>query len=172
MDTVHLSETEYYGLKARLRRWRSSWSEDWIEDCLQDALLLALKTWDGRSKFGTWIYRCAGWTSTDRLRDCYGRSGNRKLAREIQAPELLFESLIDPEFGPAEVAERQDEIWRAREIAGTLSPRMRQVIESKVLGLTHQEVAEQMGVAPGTVGQHLHLMRKRLGHGLLRRESR
>lgn len=171
MDTVHLSDNEYGALWGLLRKWRPTWDEQWIEDCLQDSLLKALSTWDGRSKFQSWVYRCISWTSSDRLRDCYGRSGNRKLAREIQGPELLFKSLVDPALGPVEIAERQDEIRRAQRIAGTLSPRMQHVVELKALGFTHQEVAEQMGVAPGTVAQHLHLMRKRLCQGPLRTDA-
>ncbi len=166
MERPTISEKDYRGLRAFLRRRRPNWNEDWVEDCLQDGLLKALRYWNGKDRFFTWACHCIWWASADRLRDCYGRTDRRKIKREVQASDLVFESTIDPSLGPVGEAERRDEVQRAIRITDSLSPRMRHVVKLKALGLTHQEVAEQLGVAAGTVAQHLHLMRKQLWPGV------
>lgn len=45
----------------------------------------------------------------------------------------------------------------------TLTPRQREVLRRYVSGETHAQIARGIGCAPGTVKQHIHDIRDRLG---------
>lgn len=71
--------------------------------------------------------------------------------------------LPDPQPGPdAEVSALllREEVWAA---LGNLSPRQRAaVVQRYYLEMSEAEMAEEMGIAPGTVKWHLHQARERL----------
>lgn len=75
----------------------------------------------------------------------------------------LYELLPDPQPGPdAQVSAHllREEVWTA---LGNLSPRQRAaVVQRYYLEMSEAEMAEEMGIAPGTVKWHLHQARERL----------
>lgn len=75
----------------------------------------------------------------------------------------FYELLPDPRPGPdAQVSARilREEVWAA---LGRLSPRQRAaVVQRYYLEMSETEMAEEMGIAPGTVKWHLHQARERL----------
>jgi RNA polymerase sigma-70 factor (ECF subfamily) len=75
----------------------------------------------------------------------------------------LYELLPDPRPGPdKEVSARllREEVWAA---LGRLSPRQRATIVRRYyLEMSEAEMADEMGIAPGTVKWHLHQARERL----------
>ena len=75
----------------------------------------------------------------------------------------LYELLPDPEPGPAAQLSAhllREEIWAA---LGRLSPRQRAaIVQRYYLGMSEAEMADEMGIAAGTVKWHLHQARERL----------
>lgn len=119
---------------------------DLANDALQETLV---RIWDDLptlrdpDRYDAWTYRIT-------CRACY-----RLAKRERRAPVTMAVEPLAPESSPFEssVAD-QDEMERAFR---RLSPEHRAVLVLHYyLGLTISEVAEALGIAPGTVGSRLH----------------
>ena len=110
------------------------------EDCAQEAWISALRglpEFRRDARFGTWIHRIA----VNQALQMQRRSGVRQ-QRETELPDTLS-------VGPGRRdALLEDRIARALD---QVPDRMRQVLVlHDVEGYTHQEIAERMGVRPGT----------------------
>ena len=132
------------------------------EDVSQDAWVRAfekLGSFRGEAAFGTWMHRLAVNTALNRLR----RQGRR--------PEV--ESAAEPPRAPPEP---DDRILNQRVLGlalDCLPEGYRKVlVMHDVEGMTHEEIAEQLGVAIGTSKSQLHKARARMRDLLSPNEGR
>lgn len=122
------------------------------EDISQDVWVRAfrkLDTFRGESGFGTWIHRVARNAALSRLRKTKNRS------------EVALEDGPSPAArGPEEIVLSRKMLERALDL---LPSGYREVlILHDVEGLTHQEIADSLGVAVGTSKSQLHKARARM----------
>jgi RNA polymerase sigma-70 factor (family 1) len=124
--------------------------ESSAEDVVQDAFV---RIWNGRERIDpsqslkAFAYRTVRNLSLNRIRD--GKTRDALLAERYEAPASATPD-PDDELARADLAER------LREWIVELPPRQREALElSRFEGLTHEEVAEAMGVSPRTVNNHL-----------------
>jgi RNA polymerase sigma-70 factor (ECF subfamily) len=146
-----------YGLCLRMTRDPAG-----AEDCAQEAFLnawRALKRFETRSSFGTWLHRIAVNVVLSR---------RRKSATQAELPPLP----ADPNDDPAEVAGEWtlDTPIEEREIEAAVAGLPEGARDALVLcgiyGYSHPEAAGMLGVAEGTCKAQLHraraLLRARL----------
>lgn len=146
-----------YGLCLRMTRDRAG-----AEDCAQEAFLnawRALKRFETRSSFGTWLHRIAVNVVLSR---------RRKAATQAELPPLP----ADPDEEPVEatgewtldtpVEEREIEAA----VAGLPEGARDALVLCGIYGYSHPEAADMLGVAEGTCKAQLHraraLLRARL----------
>jgi RNA polymerase sigma-70 factor, ECF subfamily len=111
------------------------------------AIWRGLSRFRGDSALSTWIYRIAI------------RSALRVRARRPQTETLAFEP-VGEDRNPALESERSRQVRRA---LSRLTADHRTVLALFSLdGLSHQEIAETLGIPEGTVWSRLHLARKKL----------
>ena len=129
------------------------------EELTQDAFIRAwqaLPQFRGDSGFGTWLYRVAVNTAMMDLRA-------RSQAEDREIDDAVLERAVSPS------ASSSTRLDLDRAVAG-LPPRARAVLVlHDVEGWTHEEIADQLGIAPGSSKAHLHrarqLLRQRMeGH--------
>ena len=148
--------------------WRIAGNPQRAEELTQEVFVRAwrnLHAFQGRSRFFTWLYRIAVNLATDAL-----RADRRREQHEmpIERMEAWAEDAADR---PQPVAGRTDEpeTRLALEAAiATLPPGARAVfVLHDVEGFRHHEIAQTLGIAPGTSKAQLHrarrLLRQRLG---------
>ena len=122
------------------------------EDVSQDAWVRAfekLHLFRGEASFGTWMHRLAVNAALNRIR------------RKSKRPDV--EAMAEKQTGPPPT----DETVLNQKVLGQamdqLSPGYRTVLVlHDVEGLTHDEIAEKMGVAVGTSKSQLHKARARM----------
>ena len=139
------------------------WNED-VEDIGQQVFLkvfLALKRFDGRSSFSTWLYKIAVNETYDYLR----KKKARKLVYEAdisaEQEERLTSSVPDERHAPAD--ERSEAHQAVERLLAELSPDERLMIVLKeVEGYSVEEISEAMGVNPNTVKVRMFRARRRL----------
>lgn len=144
-------------LRERLFRlaWRLTGSSEDAFDCVQDAFVKVYRdigAWNERSAFYSWLYRVTTNLAIDRLR-------RRKKDREL-ASDVARERPLAGRDTVAEVIERnatEHELGRlARAVAGLPDGQRVVVTLRHYEGLSLQEIAEQRGIALGTVKSTLH----------------
>lgn len=122
------------------------------EDVSQDAWLRAfekLHLFRGESSFGTWMHRLAVNAALNRLR------------RQSKRPDVEAAAERQPGAPPMDETVLNQKLLS--EALDRLSPGYRKVLVlHDVEGLTHDEIAEQMGVAVGTSKSQLHKARARM----------
>ncbi len=142
-----------FGLTLRMLQNRAD-----AEDMLQEIFLQAydrLPSFEGRSAFGTWLYRLSVNRCLDQLRS--------RSAKEQSRTESLTTDF--PGHLPAQGA-RGLELERA---IGQLPPSSRAAfLLHHVAGFDHKEVGEMMGIAVGTSKSLVHRARTRLKEALAR----
>lgn len=123
------------------------------DDVCQDAFVAAMERIDDcrdPARFGAWLLRIARNQATDRLR------ARARPVRSIDGMEMA-----SPEASPQREAERGDARERMMAAMEQLSAERREVLLLHDLeGWTHREIAERMGLPPGTVRSHLHHARR------------
>ena len=92
-----------------------------------------------------WIYRCATNAGLDAL-----RSNTRRKRREVLAGAETVR-LADRVTALDDVL-RAERCARVREVLGDLKPRDAQLLLLRAEGLAYREVAEALGMQPGSVG--------------------
>ena len=139
------------------------WNED-VEDIGQQVFLkvfLALKRFDGRSSFSTWLYKIAVNETYDYLR----KKKARKLVYEADLSLEQEERLAgyipeEPRAAAPEQAEAQQAVER---LLAELNPDERLMIVLKeVEGYSVEEISEAMGINPNTVKVRMFRARRRL----------
>ncbi len=138
-----------YGLCLRM-----SGSPDRAEELAQDVFVRAwrkLETFEGRSAFGSWLYRMAANAAIDAR-----RSEIRRSAREVGTEDPSGAEPIRTAPGP----EAGMDLDRA--VAALPAGARAVFVLHDVEGYRHHEIAEMLGVAAGTCKAQLHRARKLL----------
>jgi RNA polymerase sigma-70 factor (ECF subfamily) len=134
---------------------------DEAEDLTQEIFLKvfrSLGTFDRRANFQTWLISVSRNFCIDRYRS--GRRDREVLAREVDATTVPAEA---PGLNPYARVELQDRVALLREALRALSPPLRAaVLLRDIHELSYQEIAEQLGVAQGTVKSRINRGRAEL----------
>jgi RNA polymerase sigma-70 factor (ECF subfamily) len=125
------------------------------DDVCQDAFVTAIERIDDcrePARFGAWLMRIARNRATDQL---------RARARPVLSLEGMEIEATDA--SPLREAERGDARGRLLAALGEVPQERREVLLLHDLeGWTHREIAERMGLPPGTVRSHLHHARRKM----------
>ncbi len=132
--------------------WRILGNQDALDDALQDAYLKAfrklgsLRSNDG---FRSWLYRTVETTCLDMVR-------RESLRRHDNVEELRgLPSIVTD---PGDIAADRQELYK---LLDQLAPEHREVfVLSAGVGMSHQEIAEYLSIAVGTVGSRLSRARR------------
>jgi RNA polymerase sigma-70 factor (ECF subfamily) len=129
------------------------------DDVCQDAFVAAIERIDAcrqPDRFGAWLMQIVRNRARDHLR-----------ARARPMLSLDGMTIEDRAPSPVADAEREDASTRLLAALGELTEERREVLLLHDLeGWPHREIAERMGLPPGTVRSHLHHARRRI-RGLL-----
>ena len=158
-ELVRLHQRRVIGIVAGILRW----SED-IEDIAQQVFLkvfLAIRRFDGRSSFGTWLYKITVNETYDYLRKRKARKLVYESDLSIEQEERLSQA---PPEEPARAALEQAEARQAVErLLSCLAPEERMMIVLKeVEGYSVEEISEALGMNPNTVKVRMFRARRRL----------
>lgn len=130
-------------------------------DLSQEAFMRAyqaLARFDLRQQFFTWYYRILRNICLNHLRDH---------AKFINLSETEEPEMVDGDADPAALAERNDLSERLWKALGSLCADHREMIILKDLeGCSYKEIAERLGIPPGTVMSRLFNARKQLKNKL------
>lgn len=131
------------------------------DDLAQEVFIKAyqsLPKFRAEAEFGTWIYRIA----VNHIKDHLRKTARRKeisLDEVGEGPIAVADSVADGELRREE-EERRREVFRILE---TLPPKYRLILTLRdVQGMSYEDVASALGIAPGTVDSRLHRARKML----------
>lgn len=131
-------------------------------DVTQDAFIRLHQNWhrrDPTKSFTSWFYAIVRNRAIDLLRQ-------RKSRREVASDEL---PRIDGNPGPGILAEQSELKARVWQAIDQLPLRQREALILRDLhGLSYGEIAETLGVAPGTVASRIHDARATLREKLRR----
>jgi RNA polymerase sigma factor (sigma-70 family) len=140
---------------------------DEAEDLTQDIFLKifkALKTFDRRANFQTWIISISRNLCIDHYRSV--RKERQTIARDVDSTELQPATL---ERGPYAQAEHQDLRAQLRQALETLPMTLRTAVVLRDLQeLSYQEIADRLGLPEGTVKSRINRGRIELAHQLRR----
>jgi RNA polymerase sigma-70 factor, ECF subfamily len=143
------------------------------EDLTQEIFLKvfrSLSTFDRRANFQTWLISVSRNYCIDRYRS--GRRDREVFAREVDASTVQAEA---PGLNAYARVELQDRVALLREALRALSPPLRAaVLLRDIHELSYQEIAEQLGVAEGTVKSRINRGRAELARRIedLRRREK
>jgi len=139
-----------------LRRCRSA--ED-AQDLAQEAFIIAwtrLPTFDGRSRFSTWLLGIA----LNLARDRANRASTR---REVELDEDVERNAPDPSAGPDIQRERRRALGALQQAIERLSPDLRTTLELVAFeDMPYDEVALLLDVPAGTVKSRVNRARSLL----------
>lgn len=162
-------ERRAHGLALRVLR-----DEEAARDAVQEAFLRvygALRRFEGRSSFGTWLHRVVWNVCMDAKRR--DRSA-REVAWEDEPAHALDEDLTPAATTPSETAGPELELERRRlghglagAIAALPEPARLTLLLREVDGLSYGEIAQTLGVPKGTVMSRLHYARQRVQRALV-----
>lgn len=134
---------------------------DEAEDLTQEIFLKVFKslnTFDRRANFQTWLISVSRNYCIDRYRS--GRRDREVFAREVDAATVQAEA---PGMSPQARVELQDRVALLREALRALSPPLRTaVLLRDIHELSYVEIAQQLGVAEGTVKSRINRGRAEL----------
>ena len=140
---------------------------DEAEDLTQDIFLKifkALKTFDRRANFQTWIISISRNLCIDHYRSV--RKERQTIARDVDSSEL---QPATPDRGPYAQAEHQDLRAQLRLALETLPVTLRTAVVLRDLQeLSYQEIADRLGLPEGTVKSRINRGRIELAHQLRR----
>ena len=140
---------------------------DEAEDLTQEIFLKvfrSLSTFDRRANFQTWLISVSRNLCIDRYRS--GRRDREVFAREVDPSTVQAESATP---SPQARVEAQDRIALLREALKGLSPALRTaVLLRDIHELSYQEIAEQLGIAEGTVKSRINRGRAELARQIER----
>ncbi len=126
---------------------------DWAEEVAQETFLRALRQ-ENLSSERSWLFAVA----TNLVRD-----EARKSERRRRRLALLAEEERDQTFEPEPTSlERAQEAALARQAVEALAERDRLALLMREEGLSYDEIAEALGLSPGSIGTTLSRARRRL----------
>lgn len=153
-ELVRLTHRDAFGLALRL-----TGNEEDARDVVQDAYLRAYRSlgrFRGDARFSTWLYRIVANCSST-------HTAKRRRYRHDQLPadDLVVDAR--PESDPAAQAEAAS-LRRALDAAiADLPPRLRSVVVLRdVYDLSHDAIAEELGISVSAAKVRLHRARRRL----------
>jgi RNA polymerase sigma-70 factor (ECF subfamily) len=140
---------------------------DEAEDLTQDIFLKifkALKTFDRRANFQTWIISISRNLCIDHYRSV--RKERQTIARDVDTNDL---QPATTDRGPYAAAEHQDLRAQLRQALETLPVTLRTAVVLRDLQeLSYQEIADRLGLPEGTVKSRINRGRIELAHQLRR----
>lgn len=153
-ELVRLTHRDAFGLALRL-----TGNEEDARDVVQDAYLRAyrgLGRFRGDARFSTWLYRIVANCSST-------HTTKRRRYRHEQLPDDDLIVDAHPESDPAAQAEAAG-LRRALDAAiADLPPRLRSVVVLRdVYDLSHEAIAEELGISVSAAKVRLHRARRRL----------
>ena len=135
---------------------RLTGSTDAAQDIVHDAWVRAVESLDrfsSRSSFRTWL--------TGILINCH-REQRREHRREVAERDGSLDDVVDSSGG-APLDRRQIDPFDLDAAIAALAPRFREVfVLHDIEGFTHEEIAEMLGLAPGTSKSQLTRARRRV----------
>ena len=144
---------------------------DEAEDLTQDIFLKifkALKTFDRRANFQTWIISISRNLCIDHYRSV--RKERQMIAREVDAGDL---QPVSAERGPYQAVEHGDLRVLLRQALQTLPVTLRTAVILRDLHeLSYQEIADQLGLPEGTVKSRINRGRIELARQLKRLQDK
>jgi len=163
---VERHERRAYGLALRVLR-----HEDAARDAVQEAFLRvysALRRFEGRSAFGTWLHRVV-------LNVCLDAKRRDRSSRELAWEDEATTDVVDTELGlpvspttsagaePERALMRSELRARLAEAIGALPEAARStLLLREVDGLSYAEIAQALEIPKGTVMSRLHYARRRV----------
>lgn len=147
-DVGQLFETYHEALVRML--WRRTGDRDRAEDIAQETFARAVVAPPRNPR--PWLFAVA----LNLVRED-ARKGLRQ-GRRLQ----LLKNEAEPEPGPDEAFERDDQVGRVRAALAQLAERDREALLLKAEGFDYDEIAETLGLAKGAVGTTLARARRRL----------
>ena len=147
--------TEVLSMEAALTRFlRRHWRQpDDIPDLRQD---IYIRVYESAIDAGipastpAFVFTCARNLLVDRARRA------RIVSFEMIADLEAIPEQPDADFSPEHIAAAREELKLLQVALDDLSPRCREVVMlRKIDGLSHREIAEQLGIAHGTVEKHI-----------------
>jgi RNA polymerase sigma-70 factor (ECF subfamily) len=143
---------------------------DEAEDLTQDIFLKifkALKTFDRRANFQTWLISISRNLCIDHYRSV--RKERETMARDVDASELVP---VSRERGPYGELEQVDLKHLIRLALAELPPTLRQAVVLRDLQeFSYQEIADQLGLPEGTVKSRINRGRLELARQLKRLQA-
>jgi RNA polymerase sigma-70 factor (ECF subfamily) len=116
------------------------------EEATQQAFVKAWRAASGLDEsreMGPWLATIARRAAIDLYRTESRRSGSPLESVAPGHPSLTYE---------AESAEALDRVWRVREAVAELAPEEQEVVRLQHFeGMTHTQIADRLGLSPGTV---------------------
>ncbi len=137
------------------------------EEIAQETLLRVidnLHTFEGRSKFTTWVNKIAVRLALTELRRKRWRDVSLDKLTETAPSKSSLGLLTDPETGPDQLAEQHDMIEQLRRmIQEELTEKQRTaLVATQIQGMPIEEVARRMGTNRNALYKLLHDARQRL----------
>ena len=126
----------------------------------------ALKRFERRSRFSTWLYSIATNHCLNQLESRRRRPRLQELnrsARKEGTPGPLLDQIADPTPGADQALEQADLQRQVQEQLLTLTPAHRSILVLRdIQGLAYEEIGEILSLEPGTVRSRLHRARMEL----------
>jgi RNA polymerase sigma-70 factor (ECF subfamily) len=163
-ELVRCTYVDTYTLALRLTA-----NEEDASDVVQEAYLRAWKgigRFRGDAQFSTWLYRITANASYTLLQ--------KRRRHRVEPLELMHEPVdTRPEAQPESAAESAVVLGQLSDALATLPPKLRAVVVSKdVYGLSHDDIAEELGISVSAAKVRLHRGRKKLREALFDEQGR
>jgi RNA polymerase sigma-70 factor (ECF subfamily) len=154
-ELVRRTHVDTYTLALRLTA-----DEEDARDVVQESYLRAwrgLPNFRGDAQFSTWMYRITANTAYSVVK--------RRRRHRTEPLETLLEDPIElhPDLQPEEAAESSALLDRLSVALDELPPKLRVLVVLKdVYGLSHEEIAEELGISVAAAKVRLHRGRRKL----------
>ena len=163
-ELVRCTYVDAYTLALRLTA-----NEEDARDVVQEAYLRAWKgigRFRGDAQFSTWLYRITANASYTLVQ--------KRRRHRVEPLELVHEPVdTRPEAQPESAAESAEVLEQLSDALATLPPKLRVVVVLKdVYGLSHEDIAEELGISVSAAKVRLHRGRKKLREALFDEQGR